>query len=139
MNNSTFSVIGSDVIITGNVAAEVDLHIDGRVEGDVKCQSLVQGESSEVHGSIVAQSAKLSGLVKGSIDARDLVIERSARITGDVAYDTISIEQGAHIDGSFKHKSTASKTPRATGVKQQGSKPAKPPAPSLELTTEAAE
>ena len=32
-SSSTFSVIGSDVVITGNVTAEVDLHIDGRVEG----------------------------------------------------------------------------------------------------------
>ncbi len=134
------SVIGSDVIITGNVAAEVDLHIDGRIEGDVKCQSLVQGESSEVHGAVVAQNAKLSGLIKGSIDVRDLIIERSARITGDVSYDTISIEQGAQVDGSFKHKSTAAKTARPQQVKPVADAPKKPANPSLNLTTtEAAE
>ena len=28
--NSTFSVIGSDVTITGDISASVDLHIDGK-------------------------------------------------------------------------------------------------------------
>ena len=133
-SSSTFSVIGSDVIITGNVTAEVDLHIDGRVEGDVKCESLVQGESSEIHGAVTAQSARLSGLVKGSLDVRDLTIERSARITGDVSYENLSIEQGSHIDGQFKHKSNASSQPASKpNVKSAVNSPA------LDLTAEAAE
>ena len=35
-NGSTFSIIGSDVVIKGDISATVDLHIDGRIEGD--CQ-----------------------------------------------------------------------------------------------------
>ncbi|MEO1046080.1 MAG: polymer-forming cytoskeletal protein [Pseudomonadota bacterium] len=111
---STFSVIGSDVVITGNVAAKVDLHVDGRVNGDLKCASLVQGESSEIHGAIIAETARLAGLVEGSIDARDLVIESSARITGDIAYENITIEQGGHVEGQFSHKNKAATTPQIT-------------------------
>ncbi len=133
-SNSTFSVIGSDVVITGDITAQVDLHIDGRVEGDVKCESLVQGESSEIHGAVVAQTARLSGLVKGSIDVRDLTIEGSARITGDVAYENLSIEQGGHIDGQFKHKSNAG-SPRDTKPQAQSAANS----PALDLTAEAAE
>lgn len=103
--NSTFSVIGADVVITGNISAKVDLHVDGRIEGDISCASLVQGESSTIHGAVVAESARISGTLQGSVDARDLVITASARVTGDVCYDTISIEQGGHVDGQFRHKS----------------------------------
>jgi len=106
-SNSTFSVIGSDVVITGNVAAKVDLHIDGKVDGDVKCQSLVQGEASEIRGAVVAEKARLAGVVEGSIDARELTIEASARIKGDVVYESITIEQGGHVDGQFKHRNQA--------------------------------
>lgn len=35
VGHSTFSVIGADVVITGNISAKVDLHVDGRVEGDI--------------------------------------------------------------------------------------------------------
>ncbi|WP_017672714.1 polymer-forming cytoskeletal protein [Blastomonas sp. AAP53] len=105
VGNSTFSVIGGDVVITGNISAKVDLHVDGRVEGDITCASLVQGESSTIHGAITAESARLSGTVNGSVDARDLVITASAQVTGDVSYETITIEQGGHVDGQFRHKS----------------------------------
>ncbi|MFN3475530.1 MAG: polymer-forming cytoskeletal protein [Blastomonas sp.] len=105
VGNSTFSVIGADVVITGNISAKVDLHIDGRVEGDIACASLVQGESSAIHGAITAETARLAGTVDGSVNARELVITASARVTGDVSYETITIEQGGHVDGQFRHKS----------------------------------
>jgi cytoskeletal protein CcmA (bactofilin family) len=101
---STFSVIGSDVTIRGNIEATVDLHIDGRVEGDISCASLVQGAGSHVEGAIVAESARLAGTISGSITARELVVLKSARINGDVHYDALTIEQGAEVEGRFAHR-----------------------------------
>ncbi|WP_296675189.1 polymer-forming cytoskeletal protein [Novosphingobium sp.] len=101
MAASTFSVFGTDIRITGNVHASADLHIDGHVEGDVTCTSLVQGEGSEIQGAVKAETARLSGTVRGTINARDLVILKSARIHGDVHYDSLTIEQGAQVDGRF--------------------------------------
>lgn len=99
--NSTFSVIGSDVSITGDISASVDLHIDGKVEGDIKCASLVQGEASVIKGGITADTARMSGKVVGSITAKELVILKTAKIEGDVHYDALTIEQGAQVDGRF--------------------------------------
>ena len=98
-----FSVLGTDVVVTGNIAATADLHIDGRVDGDVNCGSLVQGSESRIHGSVKAESARLAGAIEGSVSVRQLTIERAARITGDVEYETIAIENGASIDGRLKH------------------------------------
>lgn len=98
---STFSVIGADVTIRGDIEASADLHVDGTIEGDLACTSLVQGEASRVEGAIQADSARLSGTVKGTITVRDLVILRSARIDGDVHYETLTIEQGANVNGRF--------------------------------------
>ena len=105
---STFSVFGPDIAITGDVKASADLHIDGRIEGDIICQALVQGEGSEITGAICAQTARLAGTVRGSIDAGSLVILKSARIHGDVSYDALTIEQGAEVEGRFAHRSTGS-------------------------------
>ena len=101
MANSTFSVFGPDIRIKGNVAASADLHIDGHVEGDVSCTSLVQGESGEIVGGVTAETARLSGTVRGTINVRELVVLKSARIYGDVHYDALTIEQGAQVDGRF--------------------------------------
>jgi len=48
----TFSVIASDVEIVGNLTARVDLHVDGKVQGDVTCGNLVQGEGSIIAGKV---------------------------------------------------------------------------------------
>ena len=101
MANSTFSVFGPDIKIKGNVAASADLHIDGHVEGDVSCTALVQGESGEIVGGVTAETARLSGTVRGTINVRELVVLKSARIHGDVHYDALTIEQGAQVDGRF--------------------------------------
>ena len=55
--SSTFSVIGADVAIKGDVEASADLHVDGTVVGDLVCASLVQGETSRIEGGITADTA----------------------------------------------------------------------------------
>jgi cytoskeletal protein CcmA (bactofilin family) len=102
---STFSVLGPDIAISGDLTAKVDVHLDGRIEGNIRCAGLVQGEASEVAGAVVAESARVAGRIKGSITAETLVILKTARIEGDVAYGTLTIEEGAQVDGKF--------TPRA--------------------------
>ncbi|WP_137861452.1 MULTISPECIES: polymer-forming cytoskeletal protein [unclassified Sphingomonas] len=103
-----FSVIGPDVTVTGNVSASADLHIDGRIEGDVNCGSLAQGADSQVFGNVTAETARLAGAIEGTVRVRLLTIERSAKITGDVEYENITIENGGHIDGRLKHMSAVS-------------------------------
>lgn len=98
---STFSVIGPDVTIQGDIEASADLHVDGSIQGDIVCSSIVQGEHSRIEGVITAETARLAGTVKGTIGARQLVVLKTARIQGDVHYETLTIEQGAQVDGRF--------------------------------------
>ena len=98
---STFSVLAPDIAINGDLNATADLHLDGRITGDIKCATLVQGEGSDVTGNVTAESARVAGKVKGSITAGVLVILKSARIEGDVSYGTLTIEEGAQVDGKF--------------------------------------
>lgn len=102
--NAPFSIIGSDIVITGNLSASADLHVDGRISGDISCATIVQGAQSEIRGSITAETARLAGLVDGAVSARDLIVERTARIMGDVAYENIVIEQGGQVVGRFSHQ-----------------------------------
>jgi len=126
--STTFSIIGPDVVITGNVSATVDLHVDGRIEGDIACANLVQGQESLIKGAIVAETAKLAGTVEGSITARDLAIQASARITGDITYENLTIDQGGQVDGRFAHR-------RGAGASSAGARPAIDAGSNVELLT----
>ena len=97
------SVIGQDITITGSVSATADLQIDGRIDGDVHCGGLTTGPEGRIKGNVIAQSARLSGTIEGGVTVRNLIVAAKARITGDVAYETIAIENGAHIDGRLKY------------------------------------
>jgi cytoskeletal protein CcmA (bactofilin family) len=104
---ATFSVIGGDVVVTGNISASVDLHLEGRVDGDISCATLVQGKDSVIRGAVTAETARLAGTVEGSISARELIIQASARITGDVTYESLTIEQGSQVEGRFSPRGSA--------------------------------
>ena len=118
-SGATFSVIGADVVIKGDVTASADLHVEGRVEGDIACASLVQGEKSTITGAIEAEAARLAGTVKGTITAKQLVVLKTARIEGDVHYDALTIEQGATVEGRFaptaKRPAAAPAAPKDSG------------------------
>ncbi len=103
MTAPTFSVLGADLVIKGDITASAELHIDGQVEGDITCSGLVQGEASAIHGSIRAQTARLAGIVRGGIEVAQLVVQKTARVYGDVKYEVLTIEQGAQIDGRLRH------------------------------------
>ena len=106
-----FSILGPDVVVTGNVRAASDLHVEGRIEGDLDCGNLIQGAESYIKGEVRAASARIAGTIEGHVAIHQLVIETGARIIGDVEYDTVSVENGAHVDGRLKHMSTQAATP----------------------------
>ena len=93
------SFIGSEVIISGDLATDAQLHVDGRIDGNVRCAQLIQGGEGIISGNIVADEARLAGTVEGTVSAATIAVEASARILGDIAYDTISIDAGARIEG----------------------------------------
>lgn len=103
--NGTLSFLGAEVTVTGNIGGQGNLHIDGRVDGDVSCTSLIVGNSGQVNGNITADSAKIAGSINGTVAAKVLTIEASARITGDLSYDSVSVETGAQVDGRVKRLS----------------------------------
>jgi cytoskeletal protein CcmA (bactofilin family) len=93
------SFIGTEVTVSGDLASDAQFQIDGRIDGNVRCASLSQGPEGTIAGNIFAEEVRLAGTVEGMVAAGTVVIEATARILGDVAYDTISIEAGATIEG----------------------------------------
>ena len=96
------SFIGAEVTITGNIGGSGNLHIDGRVDGDVHAVSVILGGSGQVHGNVVADDAQIAGRVEGTVAAKTLTIEATARILGDLSYDAVSIASGAQVEGRVK-------------------------------------
>src|SRR5947208_8110312 len=122
-----FSFIGPEMDVTCDIAAGGDLHVEGKILGDVRCASLTLGESGEIRGNIVAETARLAGLVDGAVEAGTLSLDHSARITGDILYETLSVSSGADVEGRFKRRKGAGDG--SSGARSEGPRPAQPASP----------
>ena len=117
------SVIGADIVVTGNIEASVDLHLEGKVVGDVRCATLILGETSVIKGRIFATRVKVSGTVEGAIDTKDLAIEATARVSGEINYERIRVSNGGVIEGTVTRKA-----PDASAEERARLKLVEPPA-----------
>ena len=59
---SSPSIISSDLSITGDLVCEGELHIDGKIQGDIRCRKLIVGVNAQINGEIQADVAKVHGL-----------------------------------------------------------------------------
>lgn len=98
------SIIGPGITITGEVRSTTDLQVDGRINGDIHCATVLLSESGVVTGNIHADRVRVSGTVDGDIEAGDLAIEPSARVKGNVSYIRLKVATGGLIEGTLAHR-----------------------------------
>lgn len=96
------SVLSSDITITGNVRSSGDIQIEGTIEGDVRAQTLIVGETATVKGEIVAEEVITHGRVVGRLRGLKVRLSSSARVEGDIVHKAIAIESGAQFEGSVQ-------------------------------------
>lgn len=126
-DKKAMSVIGADIVIIGNIEASVDLQIEGRVEGDVRCATLILGETSVIKGRVFATRVKVSGNVEGAVDTRDLAVEATGTVSGEITYARLRVSNGGSIEGKLTRKPLEETAEEGTKLKLV-EKPAPEPA-----------
>ena len=91
------NVIGSSIVIDGEITGDEDLVVQGTVKGRIALkQSLFVENSGVVEADIETQNVEISGSVTGNIQASDRVELRSdGKMTGDVTAPRVLIAAGA--------------------------------------------
>ena len=96
------SIIGEDLTITGNVTSKGEVQVDGEIQGDIHCSSLLIGEKSQVTGEVVAEDIVVRGRVVGSIKGLRITLQGPSRVEGDIFHQSLAIEQGAYFEGKSR-------------------------------------
>lgn len=120
---SPLSIIGADVRIVGNITTEGEMQIDGRVEGDISCKSLVIGASAHIVGEVKAHTIRIHGEVSGRLAADHVTIGRTGRVTGDICHGSLEIQSGAQVEGHFLRRDAHPETvalPKPSGKAGNG-------------------
>lgn len=96
------SIIGEDLTISGNIVSKGDVQVDGEIQGDVYCASLVIGDKGRVLGGVVAEEVIVHGRVDGSIHAVRVTLESTCHVEGDICHKILKLEHGGYFEGGSR-------------------------------------
>lgn len=111
------NTIVSGTIIKGEITANGDFRIDGKLVGSINCKGkIVVGQTGSVEGEIQCQNADVSGSINAQILVEQLLsLKATASLSGDVVTSKISIEPGAKFTGSCKMDGVGTKNTESYG------------------------
>jgi cytoskeletal protein CcmA (bactofilin family) len=101
----SLACLGPTILVKGEISADEDLQIDGKVEGPISLKShrLTVGRTAQLNSEISAREAIVYGNVSGNLKARDRVeIKKDGQVIGDITTTRISIEEGAYFKGHIE-------------------------------------
>ena len=97
------SVLGPTLKFKGELSADEDLLIQGKVEGTIKhSSSLTIGESGHVKADTTAEYIVVEGSVDGDLHGgRSVKVRETAEINGNISSPSVSLVEGATFNGTI--------------------------------------
>jgi len=101
------TLLGKTSTLNGDLEFSGGLHLDGRVNGNVRSSAddggaLSVSETGFIEGNVQVTNIVMNGTVNGDMYAGDrLVLGGSARVNGNVHYGVIEMAPGAVITGKL--------------------------------------
>jgi len=95
------SVIGPTLVVRGEITAEEDLLIRGRVEGSISHnQTLTVHQEGTVVAAVRAKEIHIEGSVEGDLFGTQRVkVCETGKVTGNVVAPRVAVMDGAHLKG----------------------------------------
>jgi cytoskeletal protein CcmA (bactofilin family) len=97
--HSKRTVIAEGLKIVGSVTAEGLVEVNGQIEGELHCSSLIISRNAQVAGAIVAEKVIVDGRVEGPIQGGEVVLKSQAHVVGDIHHQALAVEKGAYFEG----------------------------------------
>lgn len=101
MSTPSTNVLASGIEIIGSIRFQNDMHIDGKIDGEILSESgkVTIGEMADIKGDIHAGEVHIYGHVDGNVKSDRCHLNGHAVITGDITTGVLSMEEGARLSG----------------------------------------
>ncbi len=88
----------------GKLSFKDTVRIDGTFSGEISSDNtLIVGESGQIHATINSVCVVISGFVEGDIHASDqIVLHKTAVVNGNLEAPSITMEDGAQLNGTVR-------------------------------------
>jgi cytoskeletal protein CcmA (bactofilin family) len=100
----------------GKLSFKNTVRIDGTFSGEISSDNtLIVGESGQIHATIDSVCVVISGLVEGDIKASDqIVLHKTAVVNGNLDAPAIMMEEGAQLNGGVRMGAASSAPDHST-------------------------
>jgi cytoskeletal protein CcmA (bactofilin family) len=100
----TNTIIGSSIVIDGEISGEEDLTIQGTVKGRIMLkENLFIEKSGTAEANVETRNVTVSGQLTGDVDVSEKCeINEGGRVVGDIKAPRIVISDGAVFKGNIE-------------------------------------
>jgi cytoskeletal protein CcmA (bactofilin family) len=93
------TLIDADASVEGKLTGQ-EARILGRFKGEIQLRGRLHiGEGAHVDAQVVADSAEIAGAFSGEIKVQRLLLLEKAKINGTLEAHTLSVREGAEVNG----------------------------------------
>jgi cytoskeletal protein CcmA (bactofilin family) len=116
------SVLGPTLHFKGELHADEELLIKGRIEGSIThSQRVTVCAEGTVTANVRAQVIVIEGTVTGDLQAeKSVLVRETARLRGNITAPSVSIVEGAHFNGGIdmEKKVAGAESPSAASAER---------------------
>jgi len=115
--NAPNTVIGEGISLEAvRMTGAESVRIDGTYKGNLELDgSLVLGDSGVIHGNVEASYFLVAGEITGNIKCHtQLHFASTAKVTGDVEAQSLIVDEGSQVTGTYRVGQPKSPVPAIT-------------------------
>ena len=95
------SILPAGTTLNGDLIGSGDITIEGTVNGNIKCRFLTLSGEPSISGSAEAEVVNLCGSFTGELHAAKVIINKNAKMRGDIYQQVLEIQAGADFEGKI--------------------------------------
>src|SRR5262245_7520703 len=101
------SIVDEYLTMKGDLESDGDIHVKGKVLGNIRCKLLIIEIDAMVEGGVEADEVIVRGNTRGKIQADRVRLEKTANVDSEICHRSFSAEEGARIKGSLRAREEA--------------------------------
>ncbi len=97
------TIVGKDSEFRGEISVAGTVRIDGTLEGNVRADWVVVGETGRIKGNIRSRGTVAGGSIEGNVDASEVTeLKPGSNVCGEIRTSKLIVSEGAIFDGTSR-------------------------------------
>ena len=96
------SIISAHTEMTGSLTTTDEMHVYGKIKGDVRAAAITVCAGAMVTGDLIAETIVVDGAVEGRIEAQHVLLRAGATVKGEIMHGSLGIDTAAVFEGTIK-------------------------------------